>query len=419
MKFFCYGISYKTADISLLEKASMSLMQKKNLMHKLYTYPSISGVVVLTTCNRCEIYVCGNNQADLLKEVQKDFARLTGLSCSTLDTCTYTFEDMACFEHLLQVSTSLDAMVLGDQQIAGQVHDALLFAEQEHVSNEFLTHVFTEAMRVARLAQTKTNISKGHASVARLACDIAQVKCADLHSARVLILGSGTMSETCARYLAQLGVSSFFVSNRTYAHAKRLAEELNGKAFLLDKLDELIEQADILISCTAAPTYLLEPDRFAQLTHDILVFDLAMPRDIDPACSNNPHVELFALDTLETYARRAQQTREKAKDDVYTYIEQAKTDLAYWQKAHSSKQLIRKLHTKAEDIKQEQFDRLMSDIGDTLDEDQKTHIDITMQTIMRRLLDTPTKKLQESVDTLDEITYTRVLQELFELGDEK
>lgn len=306
MSVFVAGLSYKTAPVEVREQ--LAVLPSKVGCHacRLKVVAGLDEVVLLSTCNRVEIYgvapeVDGNIKSifQLLAKFPCDFRRYL-----------YVHEGEAALQHLLTVASGLDSMVLGETEITGQVKNAYEQAQAARLVGPVLNRVFQKAFHTAKEIRTHTHIQRGATSVGSVAVELAEkIFQHGLQDQTVCILGAGQMGETVVRHLAKKGAKSILVSNRSFDRAEALATEFGGEAFRLDDRHAAMERADIVVASTGCPQILLTRADVQQLMRarrqrPLFLIDISVPRNIDPDAQNVEGVYLYNIDDLETIVRQ-------------------------------------------------------------------------------------------------------------------
>ena len=310
MNVFVTGLSYKTAPVEVREKLAVrpSLLPCHGCRLKLGA--GLDEVVLLSTCNRVEVY--GATSAWVPGLVFRIFQQL----CPELDVTPYVYvkEGAAAVEHLFSVASGLDSMVIGETEITGQVKNAYQAAQQFGLTGRALNRWFQTALQVAKEIRTHTGIGRGATSVGSVAVELAEkIFSGDLSDKTVMILGAGKMGEACVRHLAKRGARSVLVANRSLERAQMLAAELGGRALPFDERLTAVVAADIVVSSTGSPTTILHKDEIAGIlaarsNRPLILVDIAVPRDIAPDVDELENVYLYNIDHLEAIVRENSQT---------------------------------------------------------------------------------------------------------------
>lgn len=274
----------------------------EQLLKRFHHNDAISGAVMLSTCNRVELYAATLCPLRTLREFQVLLQERSGI-----EPLLYHHVTPAAVRHLFRVASGLDSMVLGETEIFGQVKKAYSFASQCGVTTRPLHRLFQHAFRVAKHVRTETQITRGASSVGSVAVELAEKIFGELAQCRVMILGAGDISERTARSLQSRGVRSIIVSNRHYEKAVTLAEEIGGMALHFDHWEKTIVDVDIIIGATGAPHAILTVEKLKPLLKQrhgrpLFIIDLAVPRDAEPAINQLEDVFLYDIDNLQQIA---------------------------------------------------------------------------------------------------------------------
>jgi len=313
MKVFVAGLSYKTTPVEVRERLAVHRSRLTCCGCRLKLRGNLSEVVLLSTCNRVEIY--GVTPSATIN-VQGLFQELTG---SDFDFSSYLYvkEDGDAISHLFSVVSGLDSMVLGETEITGQVKHAYLSAQETKLTGRILNRVFQTALQAAKEIRTKTGIGRGATSVGSVAVELAErIFDRDLSEKVVMIIGAGKMGEACVRHLAKRGARTVLVSNRSFERAQNLAMEFGGRAVHFDECRQALAIADIVVSSTGSPHTVLHREDVASAlsarrNRPLFLVDIAVPRDIDPAVQQLNNVFLYDIDDLEAIVHENTRCREQ------------------------------------------------------------------------------------------------------------
>ena len=311
------GLSHHTAPIELRERFALSEQRLPGALAQLRESGVAEEVVILSTCNRVEIYAATRLEPKQAFIELIDCLRRIHDFRDPLSDELYQISEPGSIEHLFKVACGLDSMVLGETEVLGQLKKAYDLALQHNHTGPRLNKAFQRAFNVAKQIRTETNIQRGSISVASVAVELAEKIFNTLHERHVMILGAGETSEKAARALLSRGARSIIVSNRTFARAEALAKELGGRAAQFDAWSDECRRVDIVISSTAAPHHILdrgklEPLMQARGNAPLLLIDIAVPRDIHPEVNYLDNVYLYNVDDLQAIAdNHLQQRREE------------------------------------------------------------------------------------------------------------
>jgi len=313
MKIFVVGLSYKTAPVEVRERLAVQRSRLSCCGCRLKLRGSLSEVVLLSTCNRVEIYGVTH---EMNGNVHRLFEELAG-SAFDFSPYLYVKEGQDALTHLFSVASGLDSMVLGETEITGQVKHAYLSAQEMKLTGKILNRAFQTALQVAKEIRTRTGIGRGATSVGSVAVELAErIFDRDLSEKVVMIVGAGKMGEACVRHLAKRGAKTVLVSNRSFERAQNLAAEFGGRAIHFDECVQALAMADIVVSSTGSPHIVLHREDVESVlaprrNRPLFLVDIAVPRDIDPAVQQLSNVFLYDIDDLEAIVRENARCREQ------------------------------------------------------------------------------------------------------------
>jgi glutamyl-tRNA reductase len=322
MKVFVAGLSYKTTPVEVRERLAVHRSRLPCSGCRLKLGGNLSEVVLLSTCNRVEIYGV-TPRVD--RNVNELFRQLSG---SDFDFSPYLYcqEGEEAVSHLFSVASGLDSMVLGETEITGQVKHSYLAAQEMKLTGKTLNRLFQAALQTAKEIRTHTAIGRGATSVGSVAVELAErIFDRDLSEKVVMIIGAGKMGEACVRHLAKRGARTVLVSNRSLERAEHLAAEFGGRAVRFDECRQALAIADIVVSSTGSPHTILHREDVASIlsarrNRPLFLVDIAVPRDIDPAVQQLNNVFLYDIDDLEAIVRENTRHRESELAHCQTII---------------------------------------------------------------------------------------------------
>ncbi|MFQ5834506.1 MAG: glutamyl-tRNA reductase [bacterium] len=326
------GMNHRSAPLKIRERIGFNEENSKRFLPLLPRYEGIQETVILCTCNRMEIYAWVKHIKVGMTSI-KYFIAKNYLGRDKLDSFLYTVTGKEAISHLFRVSSGLDSQVLGENQILGQVKKAYGLALEANTANGFLKLLFHRAISVGKKVREKTQISSGRVSVGSVGVELARKTLKSLKDKIILILGAGKISELVVAGLAKEGAKTIIVSNRTYEKARHLAQTLKGKAIKFDKLEEGLKEADIVISSTAAPHYIIKKSLVQKIMDQrdkpLLFIDLALPRDVEPTVADLERVTLYNMEDLDLVIKgnmverrkKAKKAEEIVKEEVEDFME--------------------------------------------------------------------------------------------------
>ena len=315
MSILCLGLNYKTAPVELRERLAFADGEMGERLREIRDLGDIEESVVLSTCNRVEIYVASESLGEADEHLAQYLIDHFGIENPSGIEFYHLAGDGAA-RHLFRVASGLDSMVLGETEIFGQVKKAYQLACDAKGTGRRMNKLFQQAFRVGKLVRSSTRIQQGSTSVGSVAVELAEKIFGDLGGCHVMVIGAGEMSRQTAQSLRSRGASSIFVSNRSYDKAEELAAELDGEAVRFDDWEGTMKNVDIVVTSTSAPHYILHPEMVSHaIQHrggrSLFMIDIAVPRDIDPAINEIDNVYLYDIDDLERIAEIARVEREK------------------------------------------------------------------------------------------------------------
>ena len=400
MAFNILGINHKTAPVALREKVAFSEERLLAALRTLRQESGVAEVVILSTCNRTEVYWAGSaSGAELSQWLERHHGDHLNLAPSL-----YVHQEQRAVEHAFSVASGLDSMVLGEAQILGQLKDAYRAAQEAGSTGPTLNKLFQAAFSAAKRVRSETGIGENAVSIASAIVSLARRVYSDLSAHTALMVGAGEMNALAARHFMSAGVKRMVIANRTLARAENLAAELKAHAAGLQDLDRELAQADIVISCTASLVPLITKSAVesairTRRRRPIFMVDLAVPRDIEPAVADLEDVYLFSIDDLQQLIDENRQQREAAAGGARLLIDEEVARFLSESRAHDAGPAIRALRQQADAIRQqtvEQARRLLA-AGKPTEE----VIDYLANTLTNRLLHTPTQALRQAGETAD------------------
>lgn len=313
MAFIVCGLNHKTAPLEIRETVARNLDQQKSVLDALLDLPQMNEVVMISTCNRTEFY-CDCQSAEFFLPW---FAHYFQLSSAQVSEYLYVLHDHDALEHLLQVASGLDSMMLGESQILGQMKQAFQLAEAHGTVGTNLRQIFPFVFGASKRIRNQSGIGQHATSVAFAGAKLIQQQCRDMTHLSVLLIGSGETAALVAKYLFQQGCRNFIVASRFAEHSNQLAERYAGQLIDIQAIDHALTQVDIVVSATACPypfisVTMMQAVLTARHHAPLFLLDLAVPRDIEPNVAELPNVTLFNIDDLERITQEGLQQRQAA-----------------------------------------------------------------------------------------------------------
>jgi glutamyl-tRNA reductase len=414
------GLSHRTAPIDVRERFAQHTRDLERTYTDLRKLSGISEACVISTCNRVEFYVAGSDEPPALGRVLRAYIHsFCGIHPQDIDPHLYQHDGVAGLKHLFRVASSLDSMVLGEPQILGQVKEAFRDALTLGAAGPHVTSAFQKAFAVAKRIRTDTGIAENAVSMSFAAVELGRRIFTALDGKHVLVIGAGKMSTLAARHLKAYGVSEVRVANRSLQAAQKLADEIGGLASSLSDLHMLLANADIVISSTASSGFVIDKPLMSRVLRErryrpILLVDIAMPRDVDPAVASLDNVFLYDVDDLEEVLEDNRKTRQKEAEAAERIIDLEVSAFAREAKSRQVDPMIKALRSKVLAIAEAEVERTLSRAKGA---DQKTTDSIRAMgpAIVNKMLHPIMKELKRSSADGDPQPLIDVIVRLFEI----
>ena len=419
MSLVVVGLNHRTVPLSLLERVTVDDARLPKALHDVMSNEHVSEAVVLSTCNRTEVYVVAEKFHPAVGDLRNFFAELSFSAPEEIADHLYIHDADAAVDHLFRVASGIDSAVVGEAEILGQTRRAWEIAQNEGAAGSQLNLLFRHALETGKRARTETSIGRHIASVSTAAVAMAAQHLGSLQGRSVLVIGAGEMGEGMVRAIMENGISDLLIANRTPERAQELAERLGGRAIGLDELPAALTKVDLLLTGTGANSMIIEHahvDRVMQNRNgrDILVVDVAVPRDVDPAAGQIPGVTILDMDDLRAFADAGMAERKREVELVESMCAEEVNRYLSVRSAREVAPLVARLHDEAEEIRLAEIDRLRARLGD-LDERQLEALDALTKGIVAKLLHQPTVRLKDAAGTPRGERLAVALRDLFEL----
>ncbi len=422
MRLALVGVSHRQAPVELRERVAVDAAAASVLARRLANGHGQAGceAVVLSTCNRTELYLASGEAGEHLGErASASLLALAGDDGAALAPVLYRLGDDSAALHLFRVAAGLDSLVPGEGEILGQVRDAYELG----ATGPLLDRLFRQALHAGRRARAETAIGESPASVPAAAAALAQQVFGDLRGHSALLIGAGKMSELTARNLLSRGASIAAVANRTEAHGTELAGRVGSKAVGLEEVPALLRSADVVITSTSAPGFIVDAAAASAALRSrrgrpILFVDLAVPRDVDPALASIDGCFVYDIDDLEAVVEASLAGRrvEAVRAEQIVAVEAGR--FREWQASLAVVPAIASLRARAEEIRSGELAKAESRLG-RLPESERRLVESVTSQIVAKLLHLPTVRMKEAAAGADGVVYADVVRHLFGLGEEE
>ncbi|WP_127586188.1 glutamyl-tRNA reductase [Paenibacillus koleovorans] len=399
MHMIVVGLNYRTAPVEIREKFAFAEQDLPEALRQLQATKSILECVIVSTCNRTEIYAVVDRLYMCGYYIRSYLERWFGIPREYMKDYLYMYEDQPVIEHLFKVTCGLDSMVIGETQILGQVRDAFLRSQEEKATGTIFNRLFKQAVTLGKRAHAETAIGENPVSVSYAAVELGKRIFGHFRSKTVMIVGAGKMSELTLKHLTGQGADRLLVVNRTMAKAEELAERMRGTAVPMEQMLEAMKQVDVVISSTGSADYVLVKQQIQRVmtsrkSRPLFMIDIAVPRDLDPEISKVPNVYLYDIDDLQLIVETNLNERRKEAVKIEAMIREELASFDQWFKLLGVGPVIQALQEKANDIHRETMDNLMLKLTD-LDEREAKVIRKLTKSMMNQMMRDPILRVKE------------------------
>ena len=381
---------------------------------------NISEAIVLSTCNRTEVYVYAEKFHGAYQDVRDFFAETAQIAPESFNDYLYAHYDSDAIQHLFSVTCGLDSAVVGENEVQHQVKVAWERAREEGTCGTVINEAFRRALEVGKRVRTQTDLSRNSSSVAKACVEMANHQLGNLADQRILVLGAGEVGEGVATSLAKLETGHISFINRSFERANELAKRIDAEAIPFEKINEALSSCDVLLSSTASDSAIFDRARLETIMDgrkgkELLIIDIAVPRDVDPAAASIDGITLFDIDALWSFCTKNSligndgaylEAREIISEEVVRYLEQ--------QSARQVAPLIAGFRNGAEEIRQAELKRFESRLA-SLSEEQRDTVESLTQGILGKILHEPTIAMNEAAGSPRGDRLAEALRELFNI----
>ena len=423
MEFLVVGLNHRTAPLEVREKITLNSEQLPSALSDMAAY-GMPGVI-LSTCNRSEFYALNHEDApgssaewgDGEKRIKEFLVDYFQIQLVDVERYLYLQSGRDCVSHLFRVASSLDSMMLGEDQIIGQVRDALDTAVRSETVTGSLFHLFQQALRVGRKVRRESGIGRKAMSVSRACVELAEGDLGDLSGLSAMVLGTGDAGGLAAKGLRSSGVSNITVVNRTHRRAVELAKTLSGQAVRLPEMPEALRQADLVVACTGSPEYILGADLVSHVMSSrpdrpMFLIDIAVPRDIDPAAGLVNNVFLHDVDDLDRVSEARRKENAHEVQEAEALADKETEGFLQWCATQEALPTVVALRDKAETIRTQELKKTLRKMNPNMSPEDAATLEAMTQAIVKKILHGPTVYLKEHRNPSD----LRMAREIFDLS---
>jgi glutamyl-tRNA reductase len=409
-------MNHRSAPVEVRERVAFPPCAGRSFLRRLKDYGVVSEAVLLSTCNRTEVYAVVEDEGargrmlDLLAEDR-------GVERASLEQDTYWLTDAQAVRHLYRVASSLDSMVVGEGQILGQVREAYRAATEEHCAGQILNRLFHTSLRVGKKIRSETGIGESSLSVPRVAVKLAEEVFGDLAVRRALVLGAGDMSELVVEHLKDKGVADLLIANRTPERARLLAHRVGGRAVPFDALPAELPEVDVVVSSTGSGEWVVQSETVAgalALRSEPLFFiDIAVPRDVDPVVQTLGSVYLYDIDDLQAVVERNAEGRQDAAEQGEAMISPSVLEFMGWLSTLHVVPLIQELRDGAEQIRRHELARALRRME--LSPEEAASVERMSHSLVNKLLHGPIQEIKARAESGSPLESSEIRRRLMAL----
>lgn len=418
MHVLMLGLSHVSTPVAVREQASMNLCAIPSLLGRLLANPHVLEAVILSTCNRTELYAVVETLDAGKRTLAQFLCAETGLSEPTVTEHVEYLDGDDAMLHLFRVTAGLESLVLGEGQILGQVKDAHGKALECGGAGAILDHLFRAAITAGKRARTETEIARGAVSISSAAVELARQALGNLQGRSILLLGAGKMSKLAAKQFTGDGINRIIVANRTVESAEELAVQVGGETIPWIELGNCLEHVDVVLCSTGAPHHVIALADVERLlrkrVRPLLLIDISVPRNLDPKLRQLSCVTLFDIDDLQAVAGRNRAEREGVVDEVMGILDAEYAEFQQWVRNFRMTPMITSLRQQIEGLRDSETQRFRAKHGDAFSTEQQRLIDELTQSLINKILHQPTSELKR-MNPVQQERHALALKQLFDL----
>jgi glutamyl-tRNA reductase len=416
------GLNYRTAPVEIREKIAFPEENLEHFLKELKGLSSLTEGMILSTCNRVEIYAATDTPDRGVEEIKGFLSVQHRLPLSSFEDTLYVLTGEKLVRHCFRVASSLDSMVVGEPQILGQIKEAYRIAHAAKTTGTLLNKLLPRAFFVAKKVRTETSIGNRAVSVSFIAVELAKRIFERLDGREVLIIGAGEMCELAAQHLVRVGANKILVSNRSWERAIALAERFKGEVVPFAELERALLRADIVITSTDAPDFVVGRDMIADIlkrrkNRPLFFIDIAVPRNVDPQVNSIDNVYLYDIDDLQEVASANIKERQQEASRAEGIVASAVGQFCRWYQSLEIVPTIIALKNKAERIRQKEVDKILISFPNLSARERQAVEDLS-KTIVNKMLHNPITLLRKVDENADGEPYVDVIKKLFLLDTE-
>lgn len=420
MKLLISGLNHRTAPVEVRERLAFPVTRLPEALTELRHAPGVIEGLILSTCNRVEVAIAAEDEADPRRSIESFFVHQQGIDPDWLRPYLYEFEGQDAVRHIFRVAASLDSMVLGEPQILGQLKAAYATAKAEGMVHGYLDKVFTRAFSVAKRIRTETEIGASAVSVSYAAVELAKEIFGSLHHQKVMLIGAGKMSELAARHLRRSGVQQVLVTNRTPSRAEEVAAMVQGRIVAYEQFRTHLKEVDIVITSSGVPDFLLYKEDLrkvidARRNRPMFLIDIAVPRNVDPAVNELDNIFLYDIDDLQKVVDANREGRQNEAVEADRIVTEEVEKLESWIRTRQVGPVISGLQEQLEQIRLAEVERMRGKLG-SLTMQQEQALEALTRGIVNKIAHGPISELRRHAGSLNGAPEIDAIRRAFRLG---
>ncbi|MDR2018269.1 MAG: glutamyl-tRNA reductase [Syntrophobacterales bacterium] len=412
-----FGLNHNTAPIEIREGLYIPERSQPELLTKLKDR-GIDEAVVLSTCNRTEIYFSYRDCNEPLEVIGNILGSRFSAGRESLDSYVYSFLDENAYKHLFLVASGLDSMVIGESQILGQVKNAYRLAASHNTTGFLLDKVFHRTFRVAKRIRTETRIGYNPVSISSMAVELSKKIFLDLSRKKILVIGAGEMCEIALKHFKKEGLNDIFITNRTFQDARFLAEEYNGTPYPFEEIPNLLVKVDMVLSSTGSEKPIIDKETVhstmkKRKSRPLFFIDIAVPRDVDSLVNNIENVYLYDIDDLKDISQRHFSDRLKESQKAHEIMEEEARKFAHWLEQLDIAPIISRITGRLEEVRSLEVKKALAKLKGA-DKETLDRIDILTKALTAKFLHPHLALIRQNGNP----EVLEVMKKLFELEEE-
>jgi glutamyl-tRNA reductase len=416
---YLLGVSHRTAPLDVRERLDFSSRDLGAAVHALAQRPSAAESVVLSTCNRSELYIASTDPLKARDDLIAFLSEYHDLPSATFQPHLFTREASAAALHLFRVAAGLDSLVIGEPQILGQVKEAYQAAAAKNCAGPLLNRLFHWSFGVGKRVRTETALGEGAVSMSFAAVALARKIFGQLDGRRVLVVGAGEIGALTAQHLRSHGVATIAIASRTAEHASQLAHAVGGHRIPWEQMETALDDADIIVTATGSQRPIIfkaqiESAIGRRRTDPLFIIDLAVPRNVESSVGDIEQVFLYNVDDLQGIVQENLSRRSAEVNHAETIVHEEVERFSSWQRSRAAIPTVVALRNHFESIRQSELERLTGKLTG-LSKETRARIDDLTRLLVEKLLLEPTEQLKALPDEEMQLAYTEVINRLFDL----